>query len=104
VAALAGRTVFEATVVRPPGVPWVIDGARLRNQLEVHRTNKTGAAVRYRLEQAVGRRHRAPDPRSWFALCNRPVFRRTAIPRPAVAWPVTRPANRLLLSAPLLLT
>ena len=49
VAALAGRTVFEATVVRQPGVPWVIDGARVRNQLEIHLTNKTGAAARYQL-------------------------------------------------------
>ena len=49
VGALAGRTVFEATVVRQPGVPWVIDGARIRNQLEVHLTNKTGTAARYRL-------------------------------------------------------
>jgi cytochrome c oxidase accessory protein FixG len=49
VAALAGRTVFEATVVRQPGVPWVIEGARVRNQLEIHLTNKTGAAARYQL-------------------------------------------------------
>jgi cytochrome c oxidase accessory protein FixG len=49
VGALAGRTVFEATVVRQPGVPWVIDDARVRNQLEIHLTNKTGATARYRL-------------------------------------------------------
>jgi len=42
VSAFAGRTPFEATVVRQPGVPWVIEGDRLRNQLEVHLTNKRG--------------------------------------------------------------
>jgi cytochrome c oxidase accessory protein FixG len=47
--ALAGRTPFEATVVRQPGVPWVIDGDHLRNQLEIHLTNKRGAPARFRL-------------------------------------------------------
>ncbi len=49
VAALAGRTPFEATVVRQPGVPWVIEGDRLRNQLEVHLTNKRGVPARFGL-------------------------------------------------------
>ena len=36
-------------MVRQPGIPWVIDGARVRNQLEIDLTNKTGAAARYQL-------------------------------------------------------
>ena len=32
-AALASRRPFEATVVRQPGVPWVLDGDSVRNQL-----------------------------------------------------------------------
>ncbi len=47
--ALAGRTAFEATVVRQPGVPWVIEGGAVRNQLEVHLTNKRGAPARFHL-------------------------------------------------------
>ena len=35
--------------MRQPGVPWVIDGARVRNQFEVHVTNKSSAPARYRL-------------------------------------------------------
>ena len=49
VTALAARTPFEATVVRQPGVPWVIDGTRVRNQVEVHLTNKRGTAARFHL-------------------------------------------------------
>jgi cytochrome c oxidase accessory protein FixG len=48
--ALAARTSFEATVVRQPGVPWVIDGDAIRNQLEVHLTNKQGVPARFRLQ------------------------------------------------------
>jgi cytochrome c oxidase accessory protein FixG len=47
--ALAARTPFEATVVRQPGVPWVIDGDSVRNQLEVHLTNKRGGPSHFRL-------------------------------------------------------
>ena len=47
--ALARRTTFEATVVRQPGVPWVIDGESVRNQLEVHLTNKRGRPARFHL-------------------------------------------------------
>jgi hypothetical protein len=36
-------------VVRQPGVPWVIDGARVRNQVEIHLTNKRGTAARFHL-------------------------------------------------------
>ena len=48
--ALAARTSFEATVVRQPGVPWVIDGDAIGNQLEVHLTNKQGVPARFRLQ------------------------------------------------------
>ncbi len=49
VTALAARTPFEATVVRQPGVPWVIDGARVRNQVEIHLTNKRGTPARFHI-------------------------------------------------------
>jgi cytochrome c oxidase accessory protein FixG len=47
--ALAVRQPFEATVVRQPGVPWVFEGGRVRNLLEVHVTNKRGEPARIRL-------------------------------------------------------
>jgi len=47
--ALAARTPFEATIVRQPGVPWVTDADGVRNQLEVHLTNKRGTPARYHL-------------------------------------------------------
>jgi cytochrome c oxidase accessory protein FixG len=40
VAAVALRTAFEANVLRPVGVPWSIEGTRIRNQLDVHLVNK----------------------------------------------------------------
>jgi cytochrome c oxidase accessory protein FixG len=49
VIALATRSSFEATIVRQPGVPWVVEGTRVRNQLDVHVTNKTGAPARFRV-------------------------------------------------------
>jgi cytochrome c oxidase accessory protein FixG len=54
VAALAARAPFEATVVRQPGVPWVIDGARIRNQLEIHLSNKSGDTARFHLAVRAG--------------------------------------------------
>jgi cytochrome c oxidase accessory protein FixG len=48
-AAIAARSPFQATLVRQPGVPWVIEGDRIRNQFELHLTNKRGAAARFRL-------------------------------------------------------
>jgi cytochrome c oxidase accessory protein FixG len=48
-AALATRTPFEAVVVRQPGVPWVVDAGAVRNQVEVHLTNKRSRAARFRL-------------------------------------------------------
>jgi cytochrome c oxidase accessory protein FixG len=47
--AIGSRSPFQAIVVRQPGVPWVIDGARIRNQVEVHLTNKRGVAARFHL-------------------------------------------------------
>jgi cytochrome c oxidase accessory protein FixG len=47
--ALGARTTFEATIVRQPGVPWVTDADGVRNQLEVHLTNKRGTPARFRL-------------------------------------------------------
>jgi cytochrome c oxidase accessory protein FixG len=49
VATLAGRSSLDLTVVRQPGVPWVVDGARVRNQLDVHVTNKSGEPERITL-------------------------------------------------------
>ncbi|MCG5055375.1 MAG: cytochrome c oxidase accessory protein CcoG [Myxococcales bacterium] len=54
-AAVAGRTPFEANVLRPPGVPWVLEGDRVRNQVEVHLVNKhsTRAAFTLRAESPI---------------------------------------------------
>src|SRR6185369_3311812 len=49
VLALAGRRPFEATVIRPPGIPWIIEDGQIRNQLEIHLTNKSGARARFHL-------------------------------------------------------
>lgn len=49
VLSLAGRRPFELIVVRQGAVPWVVDGSRVRNQLAVHLTNKSGQAARFRL-------------------------------------------------------
>jgi cytochrome c oxidase accessory protein FixG len=44
VGSVATRSAFEVAVVRQPGVPWVLDGDRVRNQFDVHVTNKRGDA------------------------------------------------------------
>jgi cytochrome c oxidase accessory protein FixG len=49
VLALGARKPFEATLIRQPGVPWVIEGESVRNQLEVHLTNKGSSAARFAL-------------------------------------------------------
>jgi cytochrome c oxidase accessory protein FixG len=49
VLALAGRSAFDVTVVRQPGVPWVTEAGRVRNQLDVHVTNKSPAPARIAL-------------------------------------------------------
>ncbi|MBL8951572.1 MAG: cytochrome c oxidase accessory protein CcoG [Myxococcaceae bacterium] len=46
---LVGRTPFEANVLRLRGVPFVIDGDRVRNQLEVHLVNKRSDAAELKL-------------------------------------------------------
>jgi polyferredoxin len=48
--ALATRTPFEANVLRLRGVPFVVEGDRVRNQLEVHLVNKRPDAAELRLE------------------------------------------------------
>ncbi|MBK7859896.1 MAG: cytochrome c oxidase accessory protein CcoG [Archangiaceae bacterium] len=47
--ALTFRTPFEANVLRLRGVPFVIEGDRVRNQLEVHLVNKGSASGRFTL-------------------------------------------------------
>ena len=47
--ALAGRRPFEATLIRPPGIPWIVQDGQIRNQLEIHLTNKSGARARFHL-------------------------------------------------------
>jgi len=47
--ALGGRSAIEVAVVRQPGVPWVEESDRVRNQLELHVTNKTAAPARITL-------------------------------------------------------
>ncbi len=47
-ASLAGRTPFEANIVRPKGAnPFVIDGEVVRNAFEIHLVNKGPAAARF---------------------------------------------------------
>jgi cytochrome c oxidase accessory protein FixG len=46
---VGGRTPFEANLVRAPGVPWVLEGDTVRNQIEVHLVNKHAAPARFRL-------------------------------------------------------
>jgi cytochrome c oxidase accessory protein FixG len=52
-ATVVGRSSFELTLVRQPGIPWIVDGTRVRNQLDVHVTNKS--AERERLVLSVDR-------------------------------------------------
>ena len=49
VLSLAGRSAFEVAVVRQPGVPWVVEANRVRNQLDLHVTNKSAAPARITL-------------------------------------------------------
>ena len=50
VLSLGGRTSFEANLVRPPGVPWLMEDGQVRNQLEVHLVNKNPGTARFHLE------------------------------------------------------
>jgi len=47
---LVGRTSFEANVVRPPGVPWLMEQGQVRNQLEIHLINKNPTTARFHLQ------------------------------------------------------
>jgi cytochrome c oxidase accessory protein FixG len=40
-ATVLGRESLDLAVVRQPGIPWISDGDRVRNQLDVHLTNKS---------------------------------------------------------------
>jgi len=48
-AALAGRSAFDVVVIRQPGVPWIVDGGVVRNQLHAHVTNKSPGPAHLRL-------------------------------------------------------
>jgi cytochrome c oxidase accessory protein FixG len=48
--ALLGRTPFEANVIRLGGIPWVLDGDVVRNQVEVHLINKRQEPRRFRVQ------------------------------------------------------
>jgi len=49
VVALGGRSAVDLAIVRQPGVPWVTEADRVRNQLDVHVTNKTASPARITL-------------------------------------------------------
>jgi len=48
-AAAAHRTQFEANLVRSPGPPFVIEGDRVKNLLQLHLVNKLPAAATFRV-------------------------------------------------------
>ncbi len=49
------RAPFEATLVRAPGAPFVVDEAgAVRNQFVLHLTNKSAAAAEFRVAAAAG--------------------------------------------------
>lgn len=47
--ALLGRTPFEANILRAPGVPWVLEGARVRNQVDIHLVNKHAQSASFKI-------------------------------------------------------
>lgn len=51
--AVVGRTPFEANVLRPPGVPWVLEGPRVRNQMEIHLVNKHAQPAVFRIAAEI---------------------------------------------------
>jgi cytochrome c oxidase accessory protein FixG len=55
-AALAARkhTSYEATLLRLPGEPYVLDGDAIRNAFDLHLVNKQGAPERFRLSVDAG--------------------------------------------------
>ena len=46
----AGARDFEVTLLRLPGAPYTMDGARCRNALQLHLVNKRAERVEYRIE------------------------------------------------------
>jgi cytochrome c oxidase accessory protein FixG len=46
------RSPFEMALVRQPGVPWVIEGPNVRNQFDLHLTNKGGEAKTFVIRSA----------------------------------------------------
>ncbi|HEY0710521.1 MAG TPA: cytochrome c oxidase accessory protein CcoG [Polyangia bacterium] len=49
IASVGLRTPFEANVIRPVGVPFTVEGAQVRNQLEIHLVNKRPDHRRYQI-------------------------------------------------------
>jgi len=47
--ALRSHTHFEANMLRLPGAPYVLEGGRVRNMLELHLVNKRGEPTRFTL-------------------------------------------------------
>jgi cytochrome c oxidase accessory protein FixG len=47
--AVVGRTPFEANILRAPGVPWVLEGASVRNQVDIHLVNKHAQQASFRI-------------------------------------------------------
>ena len=47
--ALVGRTPFEANILRAPGVPWVLEGGRVRNQVDIHLVNKHAQSASFKI-------------------------------------------------------
>jgi cytochrome c oxidase accessory protein FixG len=52
--ALRARTPFEANLLRLQGAPFVLEGARVRNALELHLVNKHAATTTFRVEGVRG--------------------------------------------------
>lgn len=50
----SGRADFEARVLRSAGMPYVLEGGRIRNLYTLHLQNKTDAAVEYRISPPSG--------------------------------------------------
>jgi len=51
--AVVGRNPFEANLIRVRGAPWVVDGAEIRNQYELHLVNKNARPTEFTIEVEV---------------------------------------------------
>jgi len=49
VLSLGSRADFEVAVVRAPGIPWIVENGRVRNQLDLHVTNKSPSSAHFTL-------------------------------------------------------